>query len=250
MGNWPRFLPTGDVGLLVEFGDKIDPEIHETIRKTFTLLQKNPINGIIEIVPAYRSILIIYDSLKTSIDQLRTEIVSIENKLEEVSIVPPKTKEIPVVYGGEYGPDLDFVAKHSNLTPEEVIEIHTSGNYLVYMMGFLGFPLLGGLSKRLFTPRLKTPRSVVPARSVGIANDQTGFYTVESPGGWQLIGKTPINIYYPDQKDPFLIKVGDFLKFKRITETEYKEMLQKSGERTNHEYIRSYPARRSNNHSG
>jgi inhibitor of KinA len=227
MSDWPRFLPTGDVGFLVQFGDRIDPEIHEIVRKTLKILRETPLEGIVEIVPSPRSILIVYDPLRITIDQLRKEVLNVGKGLEEIAVPPAETIEVPVVYGGEYGPDLDFVAKNNNLTPEEVVKIHTSGNYLVYA-NYLGFPLLGGLSKRLITPRLKTPRTSVPAGSVGIANDQTGVYAVEQPGGWQLIGRTPLKLYNPRQEDPFLIKVGSFLKFKKITEAEYREILDRN----------------------
>lgn len=226
MNQWPRFLCSGDIGLLVEFGDKIDAEIHQKIRKFCIILEKTPLEGVIEIVPAYRSILILYDPLKTSLERLQKEILNIEGKIDEVTVPPPETIEIPVLYGGEYGPELNFVAQHNGITPEEVVEIHTSGTYLVYTLGPSGFPMLGGLSNKLFTPRLKTPRTLVPAGSVGIANDQTGVYTVDTPGGWQLIGKTPMKLFAPHKEDPFVIKMGNLIKFKRITEAEYKEMLK------------------------
>jgi len=226
MENWPRFLPAGDLGILVEFGDKIDPEINQKVSKVFITLEKIAIDGITEAVPTYRSILIFYDPSKTSFERLQNEILNIEKRLGEVIIPPPETIEIPVVYGGEYGLDIDFVAQHNHLTSEEVINIHTSGTYLIYMLGFTpGFPFLGGLSERLFTPRLKTPRAVVPAGSVGIANNQTGIYPIDSPGGWQIIGRTPIKLYNPDHENPILLKAGNYLKFKRITEAEYREIL-------------------------
>lgn len=226
MENWPRVLPAGDLGILLEFGDKIDPEINQKVRKVFITLEKIAIDGIIEAVPTYRSILIFYDPSKTSFERLQHEILNIEKRLGEVIIPPPETIEIPVAYGGEYGPDIDFVAQHNHLTLEEVINIHTSGTYLIYMLGFTpGFPFLGGLSERLFTPRLKTPRAVVPAGSVGIANNQTGIYPIDSPGGWQIIGRTPIKLYNPDHENPILLKAGNYLKFKRITEAEYREIL-------------------------
>jgi KipI family sensor histidine kinase inhibitor len=226
MENWPRLLPAGDLGILVEFGDKIDPEINQKVRKVFITLEKIAIDGITEAVPTYRSILIFYDPSKTSFERLQNEILNIEKRLGEVIIPPPETIEIPVVYGGEYGPDIDFVAQHNHLTSEEVINIHTSGTYLIYMLGFTpGFPFLGGLSERLFTPRLKTPRAVVPAGSVGIANNQTGIYPIDSPGGWQIIGRTPIKLYNPDHENPILLKAGNYLKFKRITEAECREIL-------------------------
>lgn len=229
MEKCPRFLFAGDLGLLVEFGDKIGPEINQKVRKIFLTLEKVAIDGITEAVPTYRSILIFYDPSKISFGQLQQEILNIDQKLEEVTIPPPETIEIPVLYGGEYGPDLDFVAQHNGLTPEEVIEIHTSGTYLIYMIGFTpGFPFLGGLSERLFTPRLKTPRAVVPAGSVGIANNQTGIYPIDSPGGWQLIGRSPLKLYNPCRENPILLKAGNYIKFKRITEAEYREILQRN----------------------
>ncbi|MEW6262407.1 MAG: 5-oxoprolinase subunit PxpB [Thermodesulfobacteriota bacterium] len=219
----------GDLGLLVEYGDKIDPAINKRIWEITIALEKFPIEGIVETVPTYRSILIFYDPLRISIVLLQNEILAIETKLKDVVIPAPETIELPVVYGGEYGPDLEFVARHNGLTPEEVIDIHTSGNYLIYMLGFTpGFPFLGGLSERIFTPRLKTPRSLVPAGSVGIANNQTGIYPIESPGGWQLIGRTPIKLFNPSRRNPILLQAGNILKFKKITEEQYQEIL-KSG---------------------
>jgi KipI family sensor histidine kinase inhibitor len=213
----------------VEFGNQIDPEINQKVRKVSIALEKFPIEGITETVPTYRSLLVFYDPAKIPFKRLQQEIRRIEGKLEEIPIPPPETIEIPVLYGGEYGPDLDFVAQHNKLTPEEVVEVHTSGTYLIYMLGFTpGFPFLGGLSERLFTPRLKTPRTAVPAGSVGIANNQTGIYPIESPGGWQLIGRTPVKLYDPGRKNPILLKAGNYLRFKRITEEEYREILRRS----------------------
>jgi len=226
MEKWPRFLLAGDSGFLVEFGDRIDPEINRRVREIFLALEKFPIEGIREAVPTYRSLLIFYDPLKTSPDRIREGIVSFAQKAGEMRIPPPETIEIPVLYGGEAGPDIGFVAEHNGLTSEEVVHIHTTGSYLIYMLGFTpGFPFLGGLSERLFTPRLKTPRTVVPAGSVGIANNQTGIYSIDSPGGWQLIGRTPIKLYDPKRKDPILLRAGNYLKFRSITEKEYQEIL-------------------------
>ena len=123
---------------------------------------------------------------------------------------------------------LEFVAHHNNLTPEEVIQIHTSGTYLIYMLGFTpGFPFLGGLSEKIFTPRLENPRQLVPAGSVGIANNQTGIYSVDSPGGWRLIGKTPIKLYDPTRSSPFLLKAGNYLRFTSISAKQFHEIAGK-----------------------
>ncbi|HHY76979.1 MAG TPA: 5-oxoprolinase subunit PxpB, partial [Clostridiales bacterium] len=140
---------------------------------------------------------------------------------------PAKVVEIPTIYGGEYGPDIEFVAQHNNLTVDEVIEIHSSRNYLIYMLGFTpGFPYLGGMSEKIETPRLKTPRTKIPAGSVGIAGKQTGIYPIDSPGGWQLIGRTPVKLYDPLADPPVLLNAGDYVRFVPIDEKEYKSILK------------------------
>ena len=228
MYDKPRFLLTGDRGLLVEFGAAIDPEINQKVRQVFLSLEKLPIHGVTEVIPTYRSILITYDPFKTDPERLKIEILDRENKVDKLEIPPPATFEIQVAYGDEFGPDLEFVAQHNKLTPEEVIQIHTSGTYLIYMIGFTpGFPFLGGLSQRIFTPRLENPRQLVPAGSVGIANNQTGIYPIDSPGGWQLIGKTPIKLYDPVGSPPILLKAGNYLKFKRISRKEFQEIARR-----------------------
>jgi len=148
-----------------------------------------------------------------------------EDKRSQISIPPPQTVEIPVCYGGEYGPDIDFVAQTHHLTTENVTELHVRQKYRIYMIGFTpGFPFLGGLPQKLHTPRLKTPRNLVPEGSVGIANNQTGIYPVASPGGWQLIGRTPLRLFAPERSHPFLYQTGDYLKFKPISAEEYKAL--------------------------
>jgi inhibitor of KinA len=225
MYDKPRFLLAGDRALLVEFGAAIDPEINRKVRQIFLALENSPIDGVGEVIPTYRSILISYDPMQTDPSTLTREILDREKRLDELEIPPPETTEIPVSYGGEFGPDLEFVARHNKLTPQQVIEIHTSGTYLIYMIGFTpGFPFLGGLSGRLFTPRRENPRQLVPAGSVGIANNQTGIYSIDSPGGWQLIGKTPIKIYNPKGTPPMLLKAGNFLKFKGISREAFDEI--------------------------
>jgi inhibitor of KinA len=225
MYDKPRFLLAGDRGLLVEFGAAIDPEINRKVRQVFFTLESSPVDGVVEVIPTYRSILICYDPTKTELSKLKREILDREKRLGELGIPPPETIEVPVCYGGDFGPDLEFVARHNKLTPQEVIKIHTAGTYLIYMIGFTpGFPFLGGLSERLFTPRRENPRQLVPAGSVGIANNQTGIYSIDSPGGWQLIGKTPIKIYNPKGTRPILLKAGNFLKFRGISREAFDEI--------------------------
>lgn len=222
-----RFRIAGDRGLLVEYGDAIDPAINRKVRAMAIALGQQTPQGVVEIIPTYRSLLILYDPFLTDPPQLEEALLRLEERLSEIEIPPPKTVEIPVCYGGEFGPDLEFVAQSHGLSPEEVIRLHSEPVYQVYMIGFTpGFPFLGGLPKILHTPRRETPRTRVPAGSVGIANDQTGIYPIESPGGWQLIGRTPLKIFDPKRSNPFLLKAGDLLKFKPISPDEYRRLAE------------------------
>ncbi|MCU0560009.1 MAG: 5-oxoprolinase subunit PxpB [Desulfobacterales bacterium] len=221
----PFFRIAGDRGLLVEFGNAIDSEINRKIRTMAIALGKNPPSGIVEYIPTYRSIIVIYDPLKTNAAMLQQQVIALEKQLAEIPIPPPETVEVPVCYGGEFGPEIEFVAKTHGLSVDDVIRIHSEAEYQVYMIGFTpGFPFLGGLPESLHTPRLQTPRKAVPAGSVGIANNQTGVYPIESPGGWQLIGRTPLRIFDQQRAAPFLIKAGDRLKFKPISFDEYQAL--------------------------
>ena len=224
----PRFLLAGDRALLVEFGAAIDPEINRKVRQISLALERMPIDGVTEVIPTYRSILILYNPFLINPARLRKEILDRENKLDKWEIPPPEIIEIQVAYGDDFGPDLEFVAQYNRLPPEEVIQIHTSEKYLIYMLGFTpGFPFLGGLSERIFTPRRENPRLLVPAGSVGIANNQTGIYPIDSPGGWQLIGRTPIKLYDPTGSPPILLKPGNYLRFKRISGDEFQEIARR-----------------------
>ena len=218
----PVFRLVGDRGLLVEYGDAIDPEINRKVRIMSMALERELPQGVIEAIPTYRSILIQYDPSHTDPEALKKALAGLEGKLGEISIPEAAVVEIPVCYGGAYGPDLDYVAQVNGLSVEQVIEIHSSRAYQIYMIGFTpGFPFLGGMDERIATPRLESPRTAVPAGSVGIANNQTGMYPVTSPGGWRLIGRTPLKLFNPDQENPFLYKAGDLIQYKPISEEEY-----------------------------
>ena len=217
-----RFRTAGDRGLLVEYGDVIDPDVNNKVRSMAIVMEDNPPAGVAEIIPTYRSLLIIYDPSITHPSELQRLLETLEARLGEIKIPPPRTVEIPVCYGGEFGPDIDTVADTNNLTVAEVIELHCEPEYPIYMVGFTpGFPFLGGLPEKLHTPRLETPRTLVPQGSVGIANNQTGIYPIASPGGWQLIGRTPLKLFAPWRRNPFLYQAGDRLKFKPISAEEY-----------------------------
>ena len=154
-----------------------------------------------------------------------------ENNLNPLKIPPPKTIEIPVCYGGQYGPDIAYVAENSGLTLEDVARLHAKPTYNIHMIGFSpGFPFLGGLPDALYTPRLETPRNYVPEGSVGIANNQTGIYPVASPGGWRLIGRTPMRLFDQERPDPIPYRSGDCIRFHRITPEEYEHLATVKGQ--------------------
>jgi len=221
----PFFRIAGDRGLLVEYGDGIDPDINNKVRSMAIVMEQETLEGVLETIPTYRSLLIIYDPSITNPTTLEKEILALEERLSKIKIPPPDTVEIPVCYGGEFGPDIQFVAEHNSITADYVIRIHSGAEYQIYMIGFTpGFPFLGGLPEVLHTPRLETPRSFVPEGSVGIANNQTGIYPVASPGGWQLIGRTPIRLFAPERSKPFIYKAGDRIKFKAISEENYTRL--------------------------
>ena len=220
-----QYLICGDSALNIEFGNEISEEINKKIRAASALIENREISGISEVVPTYRSLMIHYDPLIIEYEELISILKGIEENIKNVELYSPEIIEIPVLYGGQYGPDIENVVMHNKLTVEEVIKIHTSAEYLIYMLGFTpGFPYLGGMDKRIATPRLHSPRTKIPAGSVGIAGEQTGIYPVQSPGGWQLIGSTPIELFNPDSENPILLKSGNHIVFKSIDEEEYMKI--------------------------
>ena len=217
----------GDRSVLVEVGDEISPRVNRRVRESCLLLKQNPIEGILDIVPAYRSLLIIYDPLKLDLAMIKSRIEDLQKRTGGIEIPKPKTLEIPVVYGGEYGPDLVGVARYHNRRVEEIIKLHTGTTYQVYMIGFMpGFPYMGELPEGLATPRRETPRTIIPQGSVAIAQRQTGIYPVESPGGWQILGRTPLKLFDPHHSPPTLLAMGDLVEFVSIEEEEFKRWRQ------------------------
>lgn len=220
-----RFLISGDKGLVVEFGNEISEAANQKVRNMYLAIQKLKIPGIYEMIPTYRSLLIQYNPLEIGIDALTVKLAELEETLDSIELPKPRVFEIPTVYGGEFGEDLSFVAQHNNISEEEVIKIHSSVDYRIYMLGFTpGFPYLGGMSERIAAPRLKTPRTKIPAGSVGIAGKQTGIYPMESPGGWRLIGRTPLKLYDPERETPILLQAGDYIRFVPIGRDEYESI--------------------------
>jgi inhibitor of KinA len=226
MGLYPKtlFYSMGDRGLLVDFGDEISREINEKVRRLALVVQDDIREGIVEVVPTYRSLLITYNPLLLPVEDLKKRLKRIEEGLQQAPLPEPKLTRIPAVYGGHYGPDLEEVARYHQISPEKVIQLHCSKPYLIYMIGFMpGYPYMGELPEELVTPRLKTPRLVVPKGSVAIAQRQTGIYSMESPGGWQILGRTPVELFDPGRDPPALLKMGDLIQFYEISEKEFKE---------------------------
>ena len=224
MGLYPKtiFYLMGDRGLLLEFGDEISRQINEKVRRMALAIQAEAIEGIVETVPTYRSLLVIYNPVMLPVEDLKKRLERIEEGLQQTPFSEPKLTRIPVVYGGIYGPDLEEVAKYHQISTEEVIRLHCSKSYLIYMIGFMpGYPYMGELPEALVTPRLKTPRLLVPKGSVAIAQRQTGIYSMESPGGWQILGRTPVEMFDPEKDPPSLLQMGDFVQFYPISEKEF-----------------------------
>lgn len=227
----PLFLAAGDRALVVELGETISPEINRRVNDLASAMDNQTITGITDLIPTYRSLLVQYNPTEVSCSVLQNTIREIEGSLSGQSHKKTKVVSIPTLYEGKYAPDLTFVAENSELTIRDVINIHTGTSYLVYMIGFTpGFPYLGGLSEKLTTPRLSTPRIETPAGSVGIGDNQTGIYPVASPGGWRIIGRTPLNLFDPQNVPPSLLSPGDHVQFVPLSgEDEYLEILELVG---------------------
>lgn len=220
-----KYLPAGDKAVVMEFGNEISKNINAKIRNLVKAADEAKIVGIEEILPTYRSVQIMYDPLKIEYSELIRNLELLSSKTVEGQKEKIKIIEIPTLYGKEFGPDINFVAEHNKLTTDDVIKIHTGTDYLVYMLGFTpGFSYLGGMSESIATPRLASPRTKIPAGSVGIAGSQTGMYPSETPGGWQLIGRTPVKLYDPKKEPPVLLSAGDYVRYVSITEEEYNEI--------------------------
>src|SRR5438552_108257 len=218
-----RYIANGDRMILIEFSEGISKEINLQVHQMASVLETTRISGVVEWVPSYRTLGILYDPLETSFQDLIESLDQIKDLSGQAQAGPSRRIEIPVAYGGKMGPDLDFVAQHNQLSTEEVIRLHTATDYLVYLLGFTpGFPYLGGMATQIATPRRVEPRSRVPAGSVAIGGNQTGIYPIESPGGWRIIGRTPLKLFDLNREDPFLLRAGDRVRFCSITLDEFQ----------------------------
>lgn len=210
--------------ILVEFGDKIHEDINKKVRAFSEYLDKHVFKGMIEYIPAFSSVAVIYDPVKVKYEKvhllLKDILYNLKSSIQEEGTII----KIPVCYGGKFGPDIQYVAQYNKISVDDVIKIHSSGEYLVYMIGFApGFPYLGGMSNKIAAPRRKSPRISIPKGSVGIAGQQTGVYPISTPGGWQIIGSTPEELFMPEKYPPSLLKVGDIVKFYPISIEEYEK---------------------------
>ena len=206
--------PYGDSAVIVYLGSQLDRSVNQQVHALASRVMRAQLPGICEVVPGYISLVIHFDPLQTSLPAVMDGVNDLHASLGQQPLPQARRVEIPVCYGGEWGPDLDFVARHAGLTTAEVIRRHAAAEYTVYMMGFLpGFPYLGGLDVSIAAPRLETPRRRVPAGSVGIAGEQTGIYPLASPGGWRLIGRTEVALFDLTARPPCLLAPGDQVQF-------------------------------------
>jgi inhibitor of KinA len=223
MPQAPRLLPAGDSAIVVEYGEEIDVQVNSKVRLLHQAMRARARAGIAETVPTYRSLMVHYDPLVLPREAVERLILATAEELPDGVAETIRTVELPVLYGGAAGPDLEDVAALAGLSAQSVVDLHASGDYRVYMLGFMpGFAYLGGLPPRIATPRLSTPRTLVQAGSVGIAGAQTGIYPTESPGGWRLIGRTPVRLFDPRQSPPTLVEAGDRIRFVPVTALEYE----------------------------
>jgi len=229
-----QITPLGDSALIVELGDAISESSHLRVQEAWRALAAEPLPGVSEAVPAYTTVTLFYDPAQVVragapaddiVAWLGTRVRERLKNPPKSAKTKPRTVEVPVCYSNEFGPDLARVAAQAKLTPEEVVKRHTKAEYRVHLIGFApGFPYLGGLPKELITPRHAKPRMAVPAGSVGIGGEQTGIYPQETPGGWNLIGRTPLRLFRPEDDPPVLLQAGDIVKFRAVTPEEFAKL--------------------------
>jgi len=224
-----QLKPASDRSLIVYFGDRVTLREHERVRKFLRLLEAEPIRGVQNLHPAYCSVMVDFDALKWTHAKLEKTLRRYLRRVDAIQLPEEREVEIPTCYGGEFGPDLDEVARLHGMTAERVVEWHASVTYVVYSLGFVpGFAYLGVLPKAIETPRLASPRRTTPPGSVGIAGNQTAVYPFATPGGWRLIGRTPIAMFQRDRGNMSLLNIGDRVRFVPISAERFAELNQKT----------------------
>jgi KipI family sensor histidine kinase inhibitor len=218
-------VTAGDSALIVELEERIDPVVNANAIAIAEQIQAARIDGVRDVVPTYRSVAVYFDPLRTDYDRLFARLEAEASRRIEGITTAREPVRIPVLYGEDVGPDLGAVAAFAHMTGDEVVRLHTSATYRVFMLGFVaGFAYMGIVDARIAMPRQTTPRVRVPVGSVGIAGVQTGIYPAETPGGWQVIGRTPVKPFDPARPEPFLLKAGDAVQFFAIDRTEYDRL--------------------------
>ncbi|MCC8106516.1 MAG: 5-oxoprolinase subunit PxpB [Clostridiales bacterium] len=228
-----RILRSGDRALAAEFGNQIDPAINDRVHALEIRIRESCVPGVTELIPTFRSLLICYDPAVIEYERIKATVRQLAQNLDALQENEGRTLLVPCCYGSHFGPDLKDMEQHTGLSRDEIIAIHSGTDYRVYMLGFLpGFVYLGGLDERIAMPRLSTPRVRIPKGSVGIGGSQTGVYPLDSPGGWRLIGSTPVNFYDPEREEPVLCRAGDTIRFYPITSAEYYDIHRMSAQGT------------------
>jgi inhibitor of KinA len=218
----PRFLPCGDLALSVELGDDINREVNARVLALEYLIQQRRLGGVTETVPSYRSLLVYYDPFTVGWDELTASLRALWREARPEALPPAHTVEIPCCYGGEMGFELEAAAGKIGLPADEVARLHAADDYYVYFVGFTpGLPYMTGMSDRLEIPRLDQPRTKTPPGSVAIGGIQCCIYSVESPGGFWVLGRTPLRLYDPSAADPILLRAGDHVRFRMIDRGQY-----------------------------
>ena len=217
-----RFLPTGDLALSVELGDDISVDVNTRVRTLEFLIDQKAVPGVVETVPTYRALQVYYDPTVVGYEGLCRALAPLVEQAGATAMPPSREVELPCCYGGELGPDLESAARRLALSTDELVRLHADASYLVYFIGFTpGLPYMTGAPERLTIPRLDTPRVKVPAGSVGIGGIQCCVYSVESPGGFWLLGRTPLRLYDPTAAEPILLKPGDRVRFRAVERPEF-----------------------------
>ena len=217
-----RFLPAGDLALSVELGDDISVDVNTRVRALEFLIDQKALPGVVETVPTYRALLVYYDPAVIGYEPLCASLATLVEQASATAMPPAREVELPCCYGGELGPDLEPAARKLDLGVDELVRLHVDAEYLVYFIGFTpGLPYMTGAPERLTIPRLDTPRVKVPAGSVGIGGIQCCVYSVESPGGFWLLGRTPLRLYDPGGAEPILLRPGARVRFRRVERAEF-----------------------------
>lgn len=232
-----KILPLGDTALVIDFGNIVSHSLNDRIISLFKNLQKNPLEFMTEAVPAYSSLAVYYDIVrarkkipeeKTVFDWMKNEVRQFLENEKTDTVFEKRVVKIPVCYEKEFATDMDWISEKLKLSPEEVIQLHTSKSYRVYMLGFLpGFAYLGEVDDKIVLPRKPQPQHVI-AGSVGIAGKQTGVYPFDSPGGWQIIGRSPLKFFNKEKKEPTLVNAGDTIEFYSITKDEFNDIKRRN----------------------